>query len=86
MKQRGLVSDGREPAIPEASAAYRVQVLERALRILDVLAAEGQLAKPGLPSLTASTRSQTQAPRNRRANVPSLENPPGPSSIGAPRK
>jgi DNA-binding IclR family transcriptional regulator len=35
MKQNGLVSDG---------GAYRVQVLERALRILDTLAAEGQLA------------------------------------------
>src|SRR4051812_31038318 len=44
MKQNGLVSGGREGARPEVAAVYRVQVLERALRILDTLAAEGQLA------------------------------------------
>ena len=47
MKQRALVCrQGREPAEAEAEVGglYRVQVLERALRILDVLAAESQLA------------------------------------------
>ena len=44
MKQRGLMSGGREPAVSEVGGVYRVQVLERALGILDALAAEGQLA------------------------------------------
>jgi DNA-binding IclR family transcriptional regulator len=57
MKQRALVSEGREPAVPEVAGVYRVQVLERALRILDVLAAEGQLAPSEISARLALHKS-----------------------------
>jgi IclR family KDG regulon transcriptional repressor len=57
MKRGGFVSDGRAPARPESGAAYRVQVLDRALRILDALAAEGQLAPSEISTRLALHKS-----------------------------